>query len=149
MLNNFLCIDIGTKMGWSIYNNGSILSGSYNLKEKSKENKGKRYLNLIHWLDKQNVNHIFYEDVKAHKGTYAAHTYGGFLAIILAYAENNSIPVIGVPVGTTKKHTTGKGNANKDLMIQAMKAKGHNPKDDNEADALSIMYYIKDTRNVT
>ncbi len=29
-------------------------------------------------------------------------------------------------------------------MIKAVRAKGHNPKDDNEADALAILYLVKE-----
>lgn len=47
----------------------------------------------------------------------------------------------GIPVGTIKKHATGKGNASKDEMIEAMKARGHSPADDNEADALALLHY--------
>jgi hypothetical protein len=46
-----------------------------------------------------------------------------------------------VPVGTIKRHATGKGNANKGLMIAAMRARGHSPADDNEADALALLYW--------
>ena len=45
----------------------------------------------------------------------------------------------GVPVGTIKLHATGKGNADKAAMIAAMRLAGHNPADDNEADALAIV----------
>ena len=47
----------------------------------------------------------------------------------------------GVPVATIKKHATGKGNAGKDLVIAAMRARGFDPGDDNEADALAILQW--------
>ncbi|EJF77524.1 hypothetical protein MCQ_01511, partial [Candidatus Bartonella washoeensis Sb944nv] len=34
--------------------------------------------------------------------------------------------------------------ASKEEMIQAVRAKGHAPKDDNEADALAILYLVKE-----
>jgi Holliday junction resolvasome RuvABC endonuclease subunit len=43
-----------------------------------------------------------------------------------------------VPVGTLKKHATGRGNADKAAMIAAMRTKGFRPADDNEADALAL-----------
>ncbi len=46
-----------------------------------------------------------------------------------------------MPVGTIKKHATGKGNAGKDLVIAAMTALGHVPADDNEADALALLHW--------
>ena len=46
-----------------------------------------------------------------------------------------------MPVGTIKKHATGKGNADKAAMVAAMHALGHAPADDNEADALALLYW--------
>jgi Holliday junction resolvasome RuvABC endonuclease subunit len=36
---------------------------------------------------------------------------------------------------------TGHGGAPKKAVIEAVKAKGHTPKDDNEADALALLYW--------
>ena len=48
--------------------------------------------------------------------------------------------IIGIPVGTIKKHATGKGNASKEMMIEAARKKlGYKDDDDNEADALWIL----------
>ncbi len=38
-------------------------------------------------------------------------------------------------------HITGKGNANKQQVINAVKQLGHQPQDDNEADAIAIAYW--------
>ena len=46
-----------------------------------------------------------------------------------------------MPVGTIKKHATGRGNARKDAMLAAARARGHSPADDNEADALALLYW--------
>ena len=54
----------------------------------------------------------------------------------------------GVPVGTIKRHATGKGNASKDEMIAAMRALGHAVTDDNEADALAILHWAINTQEV-
>ena len=42
-------------------------------------------------------------------------------------------------MGTIKKHATGKGNAGKADMLNAMRNKGFSPADDNEADALALL----------
>jgi Holliday junction resolvasome RuvABC endonuclease subunit len=47
-----------------------------------------------------------------------------------------------VPVGTIKKHATGKGNAGKEEVVAAMRGRGHAPADDNEADALAILHWV-------
>ena len=54
--------------------------------------------------------------------------------------RDRNIPYQGVPVGTIKKHATGKGNAGKDDMIASVRLRGHTPADDNEADALSLIH---------
>ena len=67
---------------------------------------------------------VYFEEVRAHKGTAAAHTYGAFLGQLAAWCEQRGIAYQGVPVGTIKKHATGKGNAGKAEMLAAMRAQG-------------------------
>ena len=69
------------------------------------------------------------------------HAFGGYLAHLTAWAEANRIPYQGVPVGTIKRHATGKGNADKASVIAAVKALGFAPADDNEADALALLHW--------
>ena len=106
-----------------------------------------RYLRFKKWLEELNqlsggINQIYFEEVRRHLGVDAAHAYGGFLAHLSAWCEDNKIPYLGIPVGTIKKHLTGKGNANKQAMINAVKDLGFNPIDDNEADALALLDLI-------
>ena len=96
------------------------------------------------WLDdmggKTSLHAVYYEEVRRHAATDAAHVYGGLMATLTAWCEFHSIAYEGVPVGTIKKHATGKGNASKGMMIAAMRAKGHYPADDNDADALALLH---------
>lgn len=85
------------------------------------------------------IDAVFFEEVRRHVGVDAAHAYGGFLAHLTAWCEHHGIPYQGVPVGTIKKHATGKGNGDKKAVIAAIKAKGFDPVDDNEADALALL----------
>jgi Holliday junction resolvasome RuvABC endonuclease subunit len=64
---------------------------------------------------------------------------GRYLAHLTAWAEMFKIPYRGVPVGTIKRHVTGRGNADKDAVIAAVCALGFDPADDNEADALALL----------
>lgn len=84
---------------------------------------------------------MYFEEVRRHASTDAAHAYGGFLATLTAWCEHHGVPYQGVPVGTIKKHVTGKGNASKDEMMVAMRARGYQPADDNEADALALLHW--------
>ena len=43
-----------------------------------------------------------------------------------------------------KKFITGKGNAGKQAVIAAVKALGHLPEDDNEADALALLHFARE-----
>jgi len=146
----WLALDLATTTGWATSVQGvGIMSGCENYKSRRFEGGGMRFLNFRRWLDLMKnklgvIDWVAFEEVRGHKGTDAAHIYGGLLAVLTSWCEEHTIPYVGVPVGEIKKHATGKGNSGKDLMIKAMKAKGHNPEDDNEADALAIMYWMID-----
>jgi len=141
---NKLCLDLGTKTGWALCADSVLTSGTVSFKNNRFEGGGMRYLRFRRWLEdlrgKEPIDCVFFEEVRRHQGTDAAHCYGGFMASLTAWCEEHSIPYAGVPVGTIKKHATGKGNANKKLMIEAAIARGHNPADDNEADAICLGY---------
>ena len=142
-----LALDLGTTTGWAIHNNKQIIkSGTINLKPNKFEGGGMVFIRFIRWLvDLKNaedsIDLVFFEAVRRHNGTDAAHKYGGFVAILTAFCEHTQIPYQGVPVGTIKKHITGKGNATKYDVIEAVKKKGFKPIDDNEADSLALLDY--------
>lgn len=105
-----------------------------------------RFLRFKRWLTDikhsvDGIDLVHFEEVRRHAGIDAAHAYGGFMAHLTAWCEHHNIPYQGVPVGTIKKHATGKGNASKDDMIAAMAKRGFAPVDDNEADALALLHW--------
>jgi Holliday junction resolvasome RuvABC endonuclease subunit len=89
---------------------------------------------------------VLYEEVRAHRGTDACQIFGGFLATLTAWCEHHGLAYEGVPVGTIKRHATGKGNATKDEVIAAVQARGFAPADDNEADALALLLWAIERR---
>jgi len=145
-----LALDLGSKTGWATSAGGHITSGMNEFGQDRFGGGGMRYLKFKHWLDQLNgqtggMDLVMFEEVRRHAGTTAAHVYGGFLASLTSWCEVEKIPYQGVPVATIKKHATGKGNAGKELMIDAMRRKGFwDLKDDNEADALAILHYALD-----
>lgn len=145
LVNNILALDLGTKTGWALFQRGQIiLSGTKDFKPSRFDGGGMRFLNFRHWLTETKnkagqIDAIYFEEVRGHKGVDAAHTYGGFLATLTAWCEHHSIPYEGVPVQTIKKHATGRGNADKKAVIAAVKRRGFLPNDDNEADALALL----------
>lgn len=141
-----LALDLGTNTGWALRRDGTTIIGTASFKVGRYEGGGMRYLRFQRWLDelaRDGVDSIWFEEVRRHAGTDAAHVYGGLLATLTAWCEHHGIPYSGVPVGSIKKHATGKGNANKDAMIAAAVARGFTPVDDNEADALALLHMVE------
>jgi hypothetical protein len=142
-----LTLDLGTTLGWALRgDSGHIFSGTVCFKPRRFEGGGMRYLRFKRWLEETHrvsggAKAVYFEEVRRHLGVDAAHVYGGFLAHLTAWCEHHEIPYQGVPVGTIKQFATGKGNAPKEAMIQAMQALGHAPADDNEADALALLHW--------
>ena len=143
----FLALDLGTHTGWALRaRDGTITSGTISFRPGRFEGAGMTFLRFRGWLEEiaglaHGLDTVVFEEVRRHAGTTAAHVYGGFLAHLTAWCEHERVPYRGVPVGTIKRHATGKGNAGKEAVIAAMTAKGHAPADDNEADALAILHW--------
>jgi Holliday junction resolvasome RuvABC endonuclease subunit len=139
---NVLALDLGTRTGYAIYKDGTIISGTQKLQH-SKSASGARFLHFRRWLSEMiethNICRVFFERVYRHKGTDAAHVYGAFMYILVMVCEEQRIECSGLPVTTIKKFMTGKGNATKEEMIAFVRSKGFDPTDDNEADALATL----------
>jgi crossover junction endodeoxyribonuclease RuvC len=102
------------------------------------------YLRFRGWFKELDTNLdridcVLFEEVRGHRGTTAAQIFGGFLAHLTAWAEDNQTPYEGVRDGAIKRHITGKGNASQEEVIAAVRAKGFSPVDDNDADALALL----------
>jgi hypothetical protein len=152
-----LALDLGTTTGWALRSaNGPVAHGFVSFKSQRFEGGGMRYLRFGRWLadmltlnapktgaqaNLTGIGAVYFEEVRRHLGVDAAHVYGGLLATLTAWCEHHQIPYQGVPVGTIKRHATGKGNAGTAEVIAAMKALGHPVTDDNEADALALLHW--------
>ena len=118
-----LALDLGTTTGWALRgHDGLITTGTVCFKPRRFDGGGMRYLRFTNWLTEIDrlsgpISAIWFEEVRCHAGTDAAHVYGGLMATLTAWAELRGVPYEGVPVGTIKKHATGKGNASKQAMI--------------------------------
>jgi crossover junction endodeoxyribonuclease RuvC len=149
---NILALDLGSSCGFALSDeaNNFLLSGTWELKNSRHEGGGSRYLrfnqtlwdlHVLHTCTNAPIARVYYELVRRHAGTDAAHVYGGLLAILTSFCEEHGIAYEGVPVGTIKKFWTGKGNASKEMMIAQAVERGHDVDDDNEADAIAILYW--------
>ncbi len=144
-MKTILALDLGTTTGWAMICDGTITSGSQSFKPQRFDGGGMRFLKFKRWLADMKycggwgIDAVYFEEVRRHAGVDAAHAYGGFLAHLTAWCEHHQIPYQGVPVGTIKKHATGRGNAGKSEMLASAQSRGFNPEDDNEADALALL----------
>lgn len=141
-----VALDLGTSLGWALRLSGQAMSGTEHFKVGRFEGGGMRYLRFVRWLDDLwrfagPPSTLYFEEVRRHRGVDAAHVYGGFLAQLTAWCERHAVPYQGVPVGTIKKFVTGRGNADKAAMIEAVKRWGNRPEDDNEADAIALLHW--------
>lgn len=139
-----LALDLGTKTGFAIFTNGSIMSGTQDFAPKRYEGSGMRYVRFATMLAElhaaETISYIVFEEVRRHKGVDAAHVYGGFMSHLQAWCEQRAVALEALPVGQIKKFWTGKGNASKEDMIGEARRRGFDVADDNEADALAMLH---------
>jgi hypothetical protein len=151
-MRRILALDLGTTTGWALRGHeGLITSGTVSFRPGRFDGGGMRYLRFTNGLGELDrlsgpLASIRFEEVRHHAGTDAAHVFGGLLATLTAWAELRGVPYQGVPVGTIKRHATGKGNAPKEAMIAAARARGFSPADDNEAYALALLLWALETK---
>jgi Holliday junction resolvasome RuvABC endonuclease subunit len=147
-----VALDLGTTTGWALRNaDGLITSGTVSLRHSRFDGGGMRYLRFANWLAEIDrlagpMATIWFEEVRRHAATDAAHVYGGLMATLTAWAEQHGVPYQGVPVGTIKRHVTARGNAGKATVMAAIRARGYSPADDNEADAIAILLWAIETK---
>jgi crossover junction endodeoxyribonuclease RuvC len=134
------CFDLGANLGWAVQtSDGQIRSGTKKFKQKDKYSRYSAFYQFVSdKIDKESPERICYELVCRHLGVQAAHAYGAYEALLHMAAGDREIVTFGV--GEIKKSVTDKGNASKQDVINAMIMAGHDPIDDNEADALAILY---------
>lgn len=146
-----IALDLGTTCGWAIKHNNRTYSGVFKLAPTRFDSYDQRFLtfrkNLQTLLAKRfkgvdlNTVQVFYEEVRQSQAPDAAHMYGGYKAVLTSFCLDHNLSYKGVGVTTIKKFITGTGSAGKDKVIASVRKLGHYPEDDNEADAIAILYY--------
>lgn len=142
-----ISLDLGRHLGYCIrFDNGTYKTGCKDLAMPSgKGDKYAYYINLNKFLLKchhtELITKIYIELVTFSTNTYATQAHGAYKAEVGTFARTRMIPVKEIPVSTVKKKLTGRGNASKAGMIHyAEKWLGISIFDDNEADAVGVMY---------
>lgn len=144
-----LALDLGTKTGWALHENGCNTSGTWVL-AKAKEIRAQKLAKLDRCCDMRagrlndfiasvepNLDAIWFEDVQFASTTYQGHLWGGLRAVVqLRYPR---IRLVAIPVGTLKKFATNHGGATKDMMakhlLKILPLTVVEKMDDNEVDA--------------
>lgn len=146
----FLAVDIGTHCGVCVMErnprSGYELWMSYgiDLSGHKGEEPGARFVRAADEfraaLMRPDVRAVYYEQVRRHLGTQAAHVYGGLFALLAAECHRARVPLRPVSVAAVKIAATGKGTATKaDIMAAASRRWGSVVMTEDEADARFVL----------
>lgn len=136
-MKNILALDIATNTGWKT----KTASGVWNLKPNRGESEGMRVVRfkskVRELISMEGIDLISYErPAGMHKASIMVASEMVGVLKDLCIELNIDLACYSAP--EIKKWATGKGNANKEAMIEAARQLGFNPKDDNEADAIHL-----------
>lgn len=124
-MKNAFAADLGTSAGWAAVHNGLLHSGVIASKPSRFDGGGVRFVKfekaLIEIMEVMPPEIVFFERVHRHLGIAAAHCYAGYLAMLTTTCEKRGIPYTGLSVQEIKKFATGRGSADKELMVAAAK----------------------------
>lgn len=145
----YLALDLGTKGGWALAIDGSIMSGSMDYSVKKFEGGGMRFLRFRRFLqdtldNSGGIDGVFFEEVKARQPSVAAdQVWGGFKATLTAWCDEADIPYMGVPVATIKKHVgvSGRGSQKDAMVASAELIVDRAVATSDEADAVILLDY--------
>lgn len=152
-----LALDLGTKTGWALHDQGTVTSGTWVLAT-PKEVKTLRAQGLDRCCDfrtsrlRQHLHNvdphvIVFEDVQFATSLLQVQLWSSLRAMV--WLESATRKVVAVDVGTLKKFATGNGKADKEHMAQAAHKAGFGggsverfmDADDNEIDAWWLLQH--------
>jgi Holliday junction resolvasome RuvABC endonuclease subunit len=142
-----LALDIATKTGWKT----ETASGVWDLKPNRGESEGMRVVRfkskVREIIDLEGIQIVSYErPAGLHKSSIIVAS--EMIGVLKDLCIEMGIELACYSATEIKKFATGKGNANKDKMIEAAKAYGYHPQDDNEADAIFLYLLTKKDLNL-
>lgn len=135
-MKNLLAIDPATETGWATADE----CGTWSLKKRKQESDGVKWIRframLNEMVEMASITIVAYERPGGRHGGAVIH-HAKLTGIIEEFCEEHKIDFTAYSASEIKKKATGKGNCNKQAMIDAAKDqldyKGDN---ENEADAL-------------
>lgn len=141
-----LALDCATKTGWCLLKDGRVYeSGVEDFSKRRGESNGAMFLRFRHWLnqlvDRDDVHLVVYEQAH-HRGGAATEIGVNLTGRVQETCTQSEVEYVAVHTTTIKKHASGKGNADKAVMMErAREVLGRPPIDDNEADAVLLALY--------
>jgi hypothetical protein len=151
-MQTILALDLGEKTGWALRTPEAMQAGVWNLKPGRDDGAGMRWRLLTRNLNaiaaSHDIDHVAFEEVRAHYMARAGQMYGGYLSTLTHWCEDQialgaTFTYEGVSPQTIKEFATGKRNASKEEMRRAAEQKWRTRvKDDNEADARWLAEYV-------
>ena len=147
-----LALDLGTKFGWAYQDEaGAVRWGTERL-VKRKGRPGKILRDFEFWLMAHLItlapDVVVFENVRRHRGVLAAHAFGAWRCVVLMKCDKLDVPVYEIEVPRIKMVASGKGNATKSEMIEAVCNLGFAVDDEDAADAVAILYTYRQTRKL-
>lgn len=138
-----LSLDFASKTGWA-HSTGP--SGTWDLSIRRDESSGMRLIRLRGKLEEirqsAGIDLVVFEAVR-HLGTGSYATavllQTEMQGVVKLWCDDNKVEYRGYGPPEIKKHATGKGNANKEKMVEAARKRFGRLVDDNEADALWLL----------
>lgn len=141
---NILALDIGAAGGWAVKAR-ERRSGAWQFPQGRLE-RGQRFKMLRHFIQgiirDNDIDCVIYERPFA-RGYHATRVLWGYAAVIEEAAAIEGVACVDVTPGQIKQFVTGKGNASKAQMTEAMRQRGYNGKNEHEADALCLLAYAE------
>lgn len=148
-----LAIDPATTCGWSYLENGKFTAGVWFLGNNRKLHQGHLFVSMharlrVHAVINGNPDEVVYERPGILQGE-AKKVLPGLQAIIEFWAIQNAVTIHAYSSGEIKKHATGNGNADKEMMVAAAKEKWPNIEIEthDQADAMHLLSYHMMMRN--
>lgn len=122
-----LALDLGTNTGWALVGVGKrgarrqIASGTASFRPEEGKFRTTLFIDFLEKLVEKygRPDLVAYEKVYRHLGTYACHVYGALEGVVEMFVDEYRCGLQPVTVQAVKKRATGKGNANKELVLEA------------------------------